>query len=54
MSQTKKGEINESTIARIAGNIMSGRDIGVDEAVSLARRIAAEVRRTQPHPTEQD
>ncbi len=51
--------INESTIARIAGNLMSGRPWvdpnlwqeareEVRRAVSQARAIAAEVERTQP------
>ena len=53
----KHGEITESTIARIAGNLLSGErfytfvDGGesvVVAAVRMARAIAAEVRRTTP------
>lgn len=54
----KKREISESSIARIAGNIMSGFAGGVilpeDHeryvalSVKLARAIAAEVTRTAP------
>jgi len=50
-----KGEITESTIARIAGNLLSGsRFAALDEAaavhaaVEVARAIAAEVQRTTP------
>ena len=47
-----KGEITESTIARIAGNILSGyvaAEAGdVERAVKVARAIAAEVQRTTP------
>lgn len=42
------GRINESTIARMAGNIFAGRDITSTDAVLYARRIAAEVKRTEP------
>lgn len=60
MSQTKSDRISESTVARIAGNILSGvlrqpyeGVIGwspedVTQAVGLARAIAAEVERTRP------
>jgi len=52
---SEKKAINASTIARIAGNIMSGYRGGAEQeeddyiqcAVSLARRIAAEVERTE-------
>jgi len=47
-----KGEITASTIARIAGNLLSNRyPIGqgdVEIAVHAARAIAAEVQRTTP------
>ena len=56
MSQSIKSDhISESTIARIAGNILSGhgeidplrRDKVVQRAVATARAIAVEVKRTQ-------
>jgi putative N-acetylmannosamine-6-phosphate epimerase len=55
-----KGEITESTIARIAGNLLSGYGHNyqtreddhrfVTRAVHLARAIAAEVQSTAPQP----
>lgn len=55
---SEKKHINASTIARIAGNILSGtpirsmtdddRVILIHEAVVWAREIAAEVERTEP------
>lgn len=53
MSQSIKSDrINESTIARMAGNILSGYLVhdatDVVRAVALARAIAAEVERTRP------
>ena len=60
MTQQKPG-INESTIARIAGNLLSGyqgfyalngeiplRADVVRKAVAMAHEIAAEVQRTAP------
>lgn len=59
MSQSIKSDhISESTVARIAGNLLSGRDVGphgkpshsdyqaIAWAVEMARAIAAEVKRT--------
>ncbi len=57
----KSDRISESSIARIAGNIMSGLSaIQTDEsgrvqlAVRLARKIAAGVERTKPAPSQGD
>lgn len=56
MSQSIRSDrISESTIARIAGNLMSGyvevhlarRLEAVQRAVAMAREIAAEVQRTK-------
>ncbi len=58
MSQSIKSDhISESTIARIAGNLLSGIKLHLGEsderevvqrAVSRARAITAEVQRTRP------
>lgn len=49
---TKNDTISESTIARIAGNLLSGRfapsEGTVQIAVATARAIALEVQRTTP------
>jgi hypothetical protein len=49
-----KNAISESTVARIAGNLLSGVDIhahnresAVRNAVATARAIVAEVKRTE-------
>jgi hypothetical protein len=63
---SKHDTITESTIARIAGNLLSGKEICtvelgsiadkherktvIREAVAFARAIAAEVVRTRPQP----
>ena len=57
-TKPKPDTISESTIARMAGNIMSGIDfvsqshaacsLSVELSVLIARAIAAEVRRTRP------
>jgi hypothetical protein len=63
MSQRiKVDHISESTIARIAGNLMSGyvevddwrRAEVVQRAVKQAREIAAEVQRTRPTAPPED
>lgn len=62
MSQSIKSDnISESTIARMAGNLLSGRVFppgihraeAIEHAVAQARAIAAEVRRTA-QPTSED
>lgn len=53
----------DSTVARIAGNILSGHKLALDEAnrpqmvyeaVRTARAIVAEVQRTEPQETKVD
>ncbi len=67
MSEKKLERISESSIARIAGNLLSGysgfyvigketpeRLVVVRSAVAMAREIAAEVERTRPAAQTED
>ncbi len=61
MSETKVERISENSIARIAGNLLSGMNLPVADpvvaaqyAVAQARAIAAEVERTRPAAQTED